>query len=149
MEATSDSQEHRVSIRIKFEDALPVNSLRIDIGEDIVISYDTPESTPSPEAEDDAAPPGFTPKCWTCSRPGHFARQCLSDHAPIHGACFECGSAGHHARACPIPSMSPSLQTWDMYVCKVHNMARGSLSIYKDESGGWQCKPDALCSDLA
>ena len=149
MEAIADSQEHRVSIRIKLEGPLPANSLRIDIGEDIVISYVKTEFIPSPEAEDDASPPGFTSQCWTCSRPGHFARQCLSGHSPIHGACFECGTAGHHARDCPIPSMSPSRQTWDMYVCKVHNKARGYLNVFKDESGGWQCKPDALCSDLA
>ena len=143
METTADSQEHRVSIRIKFEGSLPVNSLRVDIGEDIVISYDK-EPTPFPEAEDDAFPPGFTSKCWTCSRPGHFARQCLSGRFPIHGACFECGDAGHHARDCPIPSTSPSHQTWDMYLCKVHNKVRGHLNVFEDENGGWQCKPDAL-----
>ena len=147
METTADSQEHRVSIRIKFEGSLPVNSLRVDIGEDIVISYDK-EPTPFPEAEDDASPPGFTSKCWTCSRLGHFARQCLSGRFPIHCACCECGDAGHHARECPIPSTSPSHQTWDMYLCKVHNKVRGHLSVFEDENGGWQCKPDALCSDL-
>ena len=136
-----------MTIRIKFEGPLMANSLRVDIGEVIVISYDK-EPPPLPEAEDDASPPGFPSKCWTCGRPGHFARQCLSGSSPLHDSCFECGDAGHRARDCPIPSMSPSHQTWDTYLCKAHNRMRGYLNVFKNENGGWQCKPDASCSDL-
>ena len=29
-----------------------------------------------------------------------------------------------------------------------HNKMRGYLNVFRNENGGWQCKPDASCSVL-
>ena len=143
MSTSADSQDHRVSICIKLDDAPEAfHSLRIDIGKDIIISYDTPVASPLPEEEDDAL------ICWTCNRPGHFSRQCLSDRVPTSNACYECGATDHYAWQCHIPLRSPFVRMSDTYVCMVHNKSRGKLNVFKAESGGWQCKTDASCPDL-
>ena len=143
MSSPSDSQDPSVSICIKLRDVPEsVHSIHFDIGKDIVISYDKPPSGPIPgEVYEEL-------KCWTCNRPGHFSRQCLSDRALIPNACYECGATDHFALHCHIPLRSPTVPMADTYVCMVHNKCRGKLNVFKVESGGWQCKSDSLCSDL-
>ena len=143
MSSSPGSQDPSVSICIKLCDVPDwVHSLHIDIGKTIVIAYDKPSPGPIPEEVYEEL------KCWTCNRPGHFSRQCLSDRAPFPDACYECGGTDHFALHCHIPLRSPAAPCADTYVCMVHNKCRGKLNVFKVESGGYQCKPDSLCSDL-
>ena len=143
MSSPSDSQDRHISICIKLKDVPDsVHSLHIDIGKDVIISYDKPLSAPLPVEEQDEF------KCWTCNRPGHFSRQCLSDRVPIPNACYECGATDHYAWQCHIPLRSPLVPMSDTYVCMVHNKSRRKLNVFKVETGGWQCKADSSCSDL-
>ena len=145
MEAAQSTHVCRAAICLKIKD-VPASAypIHIDIGEDISIYFSNPPPTPIPDG-------AHAPlKCWTCKRPGHFSRQCLSDGEPLHNACFECGASDHHAWQCQVPLRSPLHGPWnDTFVCKAHNKCRGKFNVFKLESGGWQCKPDSPCSDLA
>ena len=124
----------------------PMDTILIEMGEDLVITFEKSVAAPTPDAEGEAPPPHSHTKCWTCGRPGHFGWQCLSGPSVLHGSCFECGPAGHHAWACPIPSASPLYPPLDSSVCKIHNTPRGYLNNMKDEGGGWRCKPGSECT---
>ena len=127
------------SVRFRNVNLGPADTITIEFGEDIVISFDKATTVPFPVPDEEVV------RCWTCNRLGHFSRQCLSGPSPLHGSCYECGLPGHQAWACPIPAGLSPCPLSDTYVCNIHNKPRGYLNIMKDELGGWRCKPDSEC----
>jgi hypothetical protein len=145
MDSGFPSQLRRIAVRFRNADLGPADSILIEIGEDLVISFET-SAVPIPVPTEVASPSHSPTLCWTCNRPGHNAWQCLSGSSPLHGACYECGSPDHHALACPIPSGTFQNALTDSYVCNIHDIPRGYLNIMKDGKGGWRCKPDSECT---